>query len=284
MKSFVDPFKIRSNKTGTELPPVTKPLIIDEPTKLAVPQYHQSALLMYLRCGLQYEFRYVKGIKVPPSGALTLGSSTHAAIARNLIVKKENGVGITKEEALDVYSTDFEIRSQETDWKEDDAGEQKDMGARCVEAHHTQIAPEIDPDAVEESFVIETDAGYNLGGTLDVIDKSGLIRDAKTSKNKYDDNSVSGAMQPAVYDFAYEQTRGKKATGFQYDVLIKKKKGVETQKVAGVVSDADRQWAFKTINKVHKAIQSGNFLPADEDSWVCSEKWCGYWGICKGKQ
>lgn len=280
-----DFFKIKSSKP-TE--PAKPTLAIKQEIVVAtdVPTYRQSSVGTYLRCGLQYYWRYVEGLIAPPSAAQTVGTSTHAAIARNFITKKENGIGTTLEEALDVYSTDFEIRAQDTEWGDDDKGTQKDIGARCVTAHHTEIAPGIQPETVEESFVIETDAGFNLSGTLDLIDTSGVIHDAKTSKGKYEENAVSGALQPAIYDYAYEALRGKKAKGFQYDVMVKPTKtiGVRTQTIRSEVSEHDRQWALRTVDRVHRAIQAGVFLPAPEDSWVCSPKWCGYWKMCKGKK
>ncbi len=251
------------------------------------PVYRQSHLDMFLRCGKQFEFRYLKGIISPPSAALTVGSSTHAGIAKNFIIKKENGVGCTAEELKDTVASDFDVRSKETEFKEDEnPGALKDVAIQCAIAHHTEIAPHIQPDTVEESFIIETDAGYDLAGTLDLISTEGVIHDAKTSKSKYADDSVSGAIQPAMYDFAYEQLRGKKAKAFQYDVLIKPTKtiGARTQTVRGKVNKNDRAWLFETITQVDKAIKAGVFLPAPEDSWVCNSKWCGYWSICKGKK
>lgn len=255
-------------------------------TELAVPEYHQSAIDTFLRCGLKYQFRYLMNIRTPSSGAATVGSATHAAIAKNLILKKENGVGCSLEEALDAYSSDFDIRAKETELTPDESlGELKDVGAQCVAAHHKHIAPTLEPVTVEEKFILNTDAGYDLAGTIDLVTKDGVIHDSKTSKTAYKDDVVSGAIQPAMYDFAYEVLRGEKAKAFQYDVLIKptKKIGVRTQMVRGEVTQADREWLFQTLNSVHNAIQAGVFLPAQEDSWVCSKKWCGYWSRCKGK-
>jgi CRISPR/Cas system-associated exonuclease Cas4 (RecB family) len=247
------------------------------------PRYHQSAIDTFLRCGLQYEFRYVLGIRSPSSGAATLGRSFHTAIAKNLITKKENGVGCTLEEALDVFSSDFDDASKEAAFTEgEDKDELKDVGIQCVSLHHKEIAPTIDPDVIEERFIIDTDAGFSLGGTLDIVSKAGVIHDSKTSKTKYPDDAVSGAIQPAMYDFAYEALRGKKSTGFQYDVIVKTKTP-KTQMVRGQVTQADREWLFQTLNSVHSAIKAGVFLPAQEDSWVCTKKYCGYWSRCKGK-
>jgi hypothetical protein len=256
-------------------------------TQVKVPEYHQSALDTFLRCGRQFEFRYILNYRSPYSGASMLGTSVHAAVNRNLIAKKENKVGCSLEEALDTFSSDFDIRAQETEFKEDESKDAlKDVGAELVQLHHTKIAPDLIPDKVEEHFIIETDAGYNLAGKLDLITADGVIHDLKTSKAKYADNAVTGALQPAMYDFAYEALRGEKAKGFQYDVLMKPTKtiGARYQQVRGEVTEQDRNWLFETVDTVHRAIGAGVFLPAQEDSWVCSPKWCSYWSMCKGKK
>lgn len=252
----------------------------------AVPEYHQSAINMFLKCGKQWFFRYVDGIKTPPSAALTVGSAVDAAITRNFILKKEKGEDSPLEEVLDTYSTDFEIRAGDTEWGEDDRGVQKDVGAQCLTIHHKEIAPHIKPVAVQEAFVIETDAGYNLGGTLDVVDAEDFCRDSKTAKAKYDDDAISRAVQPALYDFAFETLRGRSAKGFAYDVMIKPTKTLpaRSQVVKGTVTAGDREWLFGAIEQMHKAILAGVALPAPDGAWWCSAKWCGYWNICKGRK
>lgn len=249
-------------------------------------KYSQSELKTFLKCGKMWEFRYLKGMKTPPSAALTLGSSVDTAVTANLTHKLETGQELSAEAVLDEFSTDFDQRKNETDWQDDDAGAQKDIGAELVKVHHREAAPLIDPATVQENFVIETDAGYDLEGVMDLTEKSGVIVDVKTSRTAYEENSIDRAFQPALYDFAYEQTRKKPAEGFRYDVLVKPtaRKPPRLQRVEGKVSACDREWLFETISQVHKAIRSGVALPAPEGSWYCSPKWCGYWNECKGKR
>lgn len=251
-----------------------------------IKEYHQSEVGTFLKCGKQWEFRYVMGIKTPPRGAMTVGSSVDAGVTRNLAQKVESNKDLQLSEVLDVYSTDFDIRAKETDWEDDDQSKQKDMGAQLVMLHHKDVAPKIDPETVQEKFVLETDAGYNIGGIIDLTEKSGIVADTKTSKNKYSPDAVSKALQPALYDFAYEALKGKKATGFRYDVLIKptKTKPPELQQVSAKVTDADRSWLFDAIGNMDRAIMAGVALPAPEGAWWCSKDWCGYWDKCKGKK
>lgn len=258
----------------------------NEALKLIRPKYHQSEIGTFLKCAKQWEFRYVLGISTPPKAALTVGSAVDAAVTRNLIEKIKTGQDLPSGDVLDAYSTAFDSRSKETEWDDGDEGKQKDMGAKLVAIHHEKLAPGIQPASVQEEFVIETDAGYDLGGTIDFTEKNGVIGDTKTSKGAYAEDAISKAYQPALYDFAYEALHQKPSEGFRYDVLIKPTKTIpaRTQQVSGKVTPVDREWLFDTINNVHKAIQAGVATPAPDGAWWCSKDWCGYWSQCKGKK
>lgn len=247
------------------------------------PKYHQSAIEMYLKCGLSYEYRYVEGIVMPPKAALTVGSSVDTAVTVNLVEKVKTAQDMPLEQVLDTYSTAFDLRAKETEWEDDeDPGKQKDIGAQLTKLHHEKIAPQIKPATVQEEFVIETDQGYDLGGTIDLTEQDDTVADTKTSKTKYAEDAASREIQPAIYDFAFEVLKGRPAKGWRYDVLIKptKTKPPEAQQVFSKVTQDDRNWLFRTIDQVHKGIQAGIALPAAKGAWWCSKDWCGYAKVC----
>src|SRR6185312_5235440 len=249
-------------------------------------KYHQSEIQTFLKCGKQWEFRYLLGMKTPPKAALTVGSAVDRAVTKNMIAKIQTGELLPKEAVLDAYSTSFDSLKTETAWGDDDPGKQKDVGAQLVAAHSEKLAPGIEPDTVQEEFVIETDGGYDLGGTIDLTEKNGFVVDTKTAKSAYDADAVSTSIQAGMYDFAYEALKKKPAAGFRFDVLIKPTKtiGARVQQVSGKVEPGQRTFLFDAINQMHKAISAGVALPAPEGAWWCSPDWCGYWAQCKGKK
>jgi CRISPR/Cas system-associated exonuclease Cas4 (RecB family) len=248
-------------------------------------KYNQSELKAYLKCGKMWEFRYLKGMKTPPSAALTLGSSVDTAVTVNLLQKVSSGVDLPKADVLDAYSSDFEKRKAETEWQDENPGKQKDIGVRLVALHHEELAPRLDPATVQENFILKTNAGYDLHGTMDLVEKDGTVVDTKTSRLRYEEDAVSKNFQPALYDFAFESLRKVPSRGFRFDVLVKPTatRGPTLQQVEAKVTQTDREWLFDAIQNVHKAIQAGVALPAPEGSWYCSKKWCGYWDQCKGR-
>lgn len=253
------------------------------------PVYHQSEIHTFLKCGKMWEFRYVRGLKLPPRGAMSLGLSVDQAVSVNLSQKIHSGEDLSEEQALDAFSADFDTRLKETDWQEEDPGSQKDLGVRLLEAHHRTVAPTITPQSVQEKFLIRTDAGYGLGGTIDFTEQNGVIGDTKTSRLAYTEQAMNKNIQATMYDFAYEALRGRKSIGFRFDVLIKPsaasaKSLPRVQQVHAKLGQDDRNWLFETVSHVDKAIQAGIAMPASEGSWYCSPKWCGYWSMCKGRK
>lgn len=248
---------------------------------------------MFLNCPKQWEFRYVKGLKIPPKGALTIGSAVDDAITHNLGHKIQTNTNVPLEEALDTYSTSFDARSPDTEWEGSDPGEQKDMGAACVSAHHLLIAPKMEPETVQEEFHLWVDDEYDVSGFIDVIETTGVVVDSKTSSRKWGADKISQYVQPVIYDFAYEATRGKKARGFRWDVMIKPTKAslkkakdlAKIQQLDRPVLAQEHKFLFdEALPTMHKLIKRGLFPPAGDSYWGCSEKYCGFWHLCKGKK
>lgn len=228
-------------------------------------------------------FRYLMKIKTPSNAALTLGKAIDSAVTANLMQKIVTKKDMPEQEVIALFSDDFDKAIPETVWDGDSPGEQKDLGVKILKVFQNEFSPKIKPKTVQDSFRIETDMGYAIGGTLDVTDESEFIRDMKTSAKKYSENAVSDSIQATMYDFAYETKYGKKAAGFAFDVVTKTKEP-KYQFVSGQVTAAQRERLFQSIKIMHSQINRGEFQFAAEGAWWCSKDWCGYWSLCKGKQ
>jgi CRISPR/Cas system-associated exonuclease Cas4 (RecB family) len=251
--------------------------------EVVLPEYHQSAINMFLKCPRQYMFRYMMGLRLPPKSALTIGRAVDNSFSHNMTQKIESKIDLPVDDVTDAFSTSFDKEAVGTVWDGDDPGEQKDMGVRMARALHEKAAPSIQPVSVQESFRIETDAGYALGGTFDVVQEGHVVRDQKTSKGEYAADAVQTEIQPAVYSFAYEAKHGVQPE-FAFDVVTKHKKEPRYQIVRGRVSQVQTEQLFEAITIMHAQIQRGEFQYAAPGSWWCSKSWCGYWDQCKGKK
>src|ERR1700726_681585 len=54
-------------------------------------QLHQSGMEMLSKCGIQFEFRYLKGMKRQPKSFLICGTATDAAVGTDLDCKIRTG-------------------------------------------------------------------------------------------------------------------------------------------------------------------------------------------------
>jgi hypothetical protein len=247
------------------------------------PEYHQSAINMFLKCPRQYMYRYMMGLRIQPKSALTVGSAVDTSFGHNMTQKIESKEDLKTSDVLDVYSTDFDKRAVGTDWDGDDPGEQKDLGARLAQALHEKAAPNIKPVSVQEQFRLETDAGYALGGTFDVVSEGHVLRDQKTSKSEYPADAIQTEIQPALYSFAYEAKHGVKPE-FAYDVVTKHKKEPRYQELKGQTTATQTEQLFEAVKIMHSQVERGEFQYAPPGAWWCSKEWCGYWHMCKGKK
>lgn len=125
-----------------------------------------SQFNMFLRCQMQYYWRYVQGRKERPKLDLIRGKSGHGTLEKNALHKistqsEDNplGIDLSTEEILDIFSTDFDKQVEEME-KEDldpgeDPGRDKDATVEVLRSFRGSIAPSIKPLAVELPFRTE---------------------------------------------------------------------------------------------------------------------------------
>lgn len=256
--------------------------MIENQPNIVTPQYHQSSIDTFLKCGLKYQFQYIEKIRMPAPHYFTVGRAVDAGINVNLSQKIESKTDLPVGDVLDAVASEFDREAKETVWTDIDQGAEKDTAIACAKILHEQVAPKIQPATVQEKFVLQTDAGYALGGTMDVTTVDDWVRDTKTA-NKKNSYGIHGELQPAMYDFAFEALRGRRSNGFGFDTAIKTKVP-QVQITEARVTAEDRAWFFQTVAAVHKAIQAGVFLPASSKAWWCSAGQCQFWSMCKGKK
>lgn len=131
-------------------------------------QLHQSGEQMLGKCGLQFEFRYLKGLKIPPKSYILRGSAVDAGVDVDLTHKINTGelepdIKVLTDVARDAIEHHKERDNIEPDKDEegmskaDIIGLAKDTAVRLVTAHHTVVAPEIHPKQVHRNFSLNMD-------------------------------------------------------------------------------------------------------------------------------
>jgi hypothetical protein len=137
-------------------------------------QLHQTGIEMLSRCQVQFEFRYLKGIRRPPNAFLICGSATHKAVDVDLNHKIETGDLEQESTLLDVARDAVENHPEKDniELEEDEQGQSKeqvisgtkDKAVRLVKAHHGEIAPNIQPAQTARRFSINLDKWLRTKG------------------------------------------------------------------------------------------------------------------------
>ena len=81
-----------------------------------------SGISTYLKCGKQYWFSYIQGIKSPPGIAMIEGGAHHKAVERNNLFKKTKGRDLKPGDLTDTFMAAFrgevkEVGKKALDWK-----------------------------------------------------------------------------------------------------------------------------------------------------------------------
>lgn len=239
------------------------------------PRLSHTQVSMFLRCPRQYMLRYLEGIKLPPAGAMIAGSVYHKALEFGYKVKlstsNEPSVDLTKEVASQAW-TDKLNEESEIDWG-GNPGAIKDMAVALVEKYVTEEMPKITPAKVEDRDTVIV-KNVEFMRVKDLVTTDGLTIDHKLSKKAYNEANKGSDLQ----SLAYLYPNGGK---FFYHVAVKTK--VPKIQVVDFSRTQDEvDWWADMVESIARAIMSGRF-PPNPTGWYCSPSWCGYYGICRGK-
>ena len=246
-----------------------------------LPKSHlsHSQINMFLRCPKQYEFRYLEGLVMPPSGNLILGGAGHKALEHNYSQKIDSKKDLNETEVTEYFANEFEERAkEEVDWQDNKPGDLKDGGVRVLKEYQKTTAPLIQPRVVEQEFNIEFEnTDYTLKGFIDLITIVNEIVDHKISGRK---PSNIDDKQLTIYRIAYKELNGQvppKSVRFDYLVT---KKTPEIVPFRIDITDEDEDEVLELIGDVSRAIKSGIFYRRTE-GWMCNPKYCGYYYECR---
>ena len=250
-------------------------------------QLSYTQLNMFLRCPRQYEYRYVYGLKVPPSGAMVQSRVWHQTVEFNYRQKIRSHRDLTLGEMQEFFAARFDVAlaSEEVAFEPGEKpGTLKDQGTAVVAAHHKTIAPEVRPLLVEEPFTVElgADFPYDLVGVWDLVERDGTIADNKAYRKMPYQEELDKDLQFTIYALGFRVTRSEIEGGLRMDAIIKTKnpKAVQfhTRRTNG-----DCRWLLSLIEQVSKAITSGIFYP-NPNGRHCTPRFCGYWDRCMGRK
>ena len=241
------------------------------------PHLSVTQLKMYLRCPLQYYLRYVCGLKMPPTGSLTLGRTVHGTLEENYRQKIKSHQDLPLQQIEDIFSQRWDQEAQLTLFEDGEKpGQLKDDGIRLLDPYHRNIAPRVQPVEVECQFLVDTGATQlPLKGYIDLIDDQGTIIDHKTTKRSFPADAAAKDLQLTAYAFAYRTLYGQNENGLRLDGLVRTKQA-KVQQLETTRTQADIDRFLRLAEHVERAINAEVYYPSD--NFMCGI--CGYREMC----
>ena len=236
-----------------------------------------SQLNMWLRCPRQWEYRYVKGLKIPPSGALVEGRCYHKSLEENFLHKIESYEDLPVDECLDAFSTEWSkalSEEESIDWEGKNPRDIKNEGHKLVRKYITDQAPYVQPLEVEEWYISEI-SGVKFVARLDLIDCTGVVIDHKTSNKLYSQADVDRDMQASAAAFSLDRP-----IIFHNHVAVKFA-NPRIQVVKTVRTREDIEWWLDAASAIVAQMKSG-IAPPRPTGWWCSPEYCGFYERCRG--
>lgn len=247
---------------------------VEEEIRKPLDYLSYSQIETYETCPLQYRFRYVQQIPVPPSAAKTFGDTIHKTLKDFYQLVKE-GKKPKEEVLLDLYRKNWSPLGYAGKSHEKKA---KAEGEKILKNFYRQgYNSENKPKFLEQVFTIRVSPNLKIGGKIDRIDEieGGLeIIDYKTGR-PWDQKKIDESLQMTVYALAvtslgiWTQDPEKILLSFYFLETGEKK---STKRTASQLQLAKKE----LINKA-KEIAKSDFSP--KPSSLCD--FCEYRMLCE---
>lgn len=243
-----------------------------------------SQIRMLMRCPKQWEFRYVRGVIRPPGVALVIGAGTHRGVEVNMRNKIDEGKPMPLDAVLDVTRDSVIEKIGKDGIRGDGAkrvllGEAIDGAVTLSELHYKEVAPQIEPVAVERDWQLNIEGEEkSIKGVID-IEVAGGIRDTKTTGKTPPKNSADKDDQLTMYALAYRVLTGKMPEILALDYLVRSNTPKPVFLSTNRTEVALEAFLLR-LETAFKLIESGIYMPCDRSNWCCDPKWCGYYDEC----
>ncbi|TSC53443.1 MAG: hypothetical protein LiPW31_375, partial [Microgenomates group bacterium LiPW_31] len=151
-------------------------------------------------CPLQYRYRYIQRIPVPPSSAASFGESMHKTL-RDFYQEIRDGRKLTKTDLMKMLEINWSPVGYASKAHEN---KRKKQGERMLADFYEKFDAKTVPKDLEQPFIIKVSPQLKIGGKIDRIDeKEGKLEiiDYKTGK-VLEQKDIDKSLQLTVYALA----------------------------------------------------------------------------------
>ena len=229
-----------------------------------------SRLNTWLQCRLKFAFRYVHGIRKPPSSALHVGSVVHAVLQQWSLARWRRApldAGMVKTVFAKAWSE--KQTSEPVRWDEDDKEETvKTAALKLVEFYLSETPIPVDerPEAVEVGAEADLSAHGlpKLIGVLDLVRAGGCIVDFKTTGRTPDAGMVrhTTEIQTTAYALLYREATGRNESGIELHHLVKTKTPKLVVTEIGPAGENQIARLFRATESYVAGLEREDFVPS----------------------
>ena len=243
--------------------------------------------------------RYVERVPTADSPASLVGQAVHAALERNFLEKRHSGYDLDLDEAAEIYDDVWEARlppGAASGPVSDEFENSYASGQSVLELYLTEVAPRVIPHLIEHRFRFDIPGvQVQLVGTVDLIDRNGVVIDHKTSWRAYPESYPDQDLQLQCYAIGYGVFRagsrirpGSLPAPFfipqvRVDVLVREDPPF-VQQLHGTYGREDLEQFAARATEIVVGIEARQFDPfwqapnRAEDPGVCRR--CPYGQVC----
>lgn len=244
-----------------------------------------SSLSTYQRCPKQFWFRYIQGIKSPPAIALTEGSAHHTALEYNNLHKMAKGRDLKASVITDKFVEELRglVEKDQVQYEEESEDAIIERGKIWHLDYMKDFAPGIEPESVEKEHkkeVVLNGRQVIFHAFTDVTVPKKVI-DYKTASafrfNMFMKREIDSDLQLTFYSWLEDKPEVEQICFVKGNI----------PKVVPLTSSrnkADITWGLKVAESIVDSVSKGAFPMCPPTTWNCSERFCGYWKLCRGKK
>lgn len=229
----------------------------------------------FMDCQVRWWFKHVLRLKDPQNGNVALGRAVHASLTQNFHQKIETREDLPITGVLALFREAWALESELTEFRdEENPVELAACGAALVAKYMTEVAPAIDPAAVEIRVTGEI-GRVHVQGWIDLLDVDGRVIDLKTAARSPSGIEPEHRFQIATYTQLLPGASGEA----RLDTLVKTKAPkIVTQSFQ--VSEQDLLATRMLYPLAQRAMRAQTFVP-NRRSMTCSRRHCSYWRHCE---
>jgi CRISPR/Cas system-associated exonuclease Cas4 (RecB family) len=239
------------------------------------PVLSPSQVRCFFDCPARWWFKY--GLQLPErkNSSLALGLAVHQALEVNFREKIETREDLETTGVVMVFREAWMEQVPDTVFTSDESqGDLRRLGERLVTKYMDEVAPTVEPAAVELDVQGEI-SGVAVRGRVDVLDVEGRLIDFKTASRQPSAVSPDYAFQLATYRQIAPGAGGE----VRIDSLVKTQT-VQIVQQAYTVEEPDIRATQVLYPMAQKAMGSGMYCP-NRQSMLCSQKHCSFWKHCE---